>query len=196
MQQQQQQQQKHYECTSTLYCSYTFFIAHGTINTFLSSKANDTSFSCTFFHNNSRLGKGYTKPLSFEGRENFLWSLLLDLFMKEVGTEKKIQIIKARWLICRGLTVKSMAYLSVTGGSVYVRMKLLLWFVADITKNVLKEHAKAFSQVFEHARKDLQKVHKYAWLSSQPSAKGSLGYASKAWLKDKNLCSKSDFRLK
>ena len=73
-----------------------------------------------------------------------------------------------------------MAYLSVTGGSVYVRMKVLLRFVADITKNVLKEHAKAFSQVFEHARKDLQKVHKYAWLSSQPSAKGSLGYASKA----------------
>lgn len=29
---------------------------------------------------------------------------------------------------------------------------------ADITKNVLKEHAKAFNQVFERAKKDLQKV--------------------------------------
>lgn len=29
---------------------------------------------------------------------------------------------------------------------------------SDITKNVLKEHAKAFNQVFERAKKDLQKV--------------------------------------
>lgn len=54
----------------------------------------------------------------------------------------------------------------------YVHMKVLLWFVADITKNVLKEHAKAFNQVFDRAKKDLQKVHIwYAWLSSQPSVK-------------------------
>ncbi|KAK2548674.1 Non-structural maintenance of chromosomes element 3-like protein [Acropora cervicornis] len=30
--------------------------------------------------------------------------------------------------------------------------------IQDITKNVLKEHAKAFNQVFERAKKDLQKV--------------------------------------
>lgn len=80
-----------------------------------------------------------------------------------------------------------MADLVVTSESVYVCLKVLLWFVADITKNVLKEHAKAFNQVFERAKKDLQKVHKYAWLSSQHSAKGSHGYASKAWQKDKLL---------
>lgn len=74
---------------------------------------------------------------------------------------------------CQGLTQKSMADLGVTSESVYVRLKVLLWFVADITKNVLKEHAKAFNQVFERAKKDLQKVHK-----------NMLGYLLSTLLKD------------
>ena len=33
--------------------------------------------------------------------------------------------------------------------------------VSDITKNVLKEHAKSFNEIFDHAKKNLNKVNKY-----------------------------------
>ena len=33
--------------------------------------------------------------------------------------------------------------------------------VSDITKNVLKEHAKSFNEIFDHAKKNLNKVYKY-----------------------------------
>ena len=35
------------------------------------------------------------------------------------------------------------------------------FIAADITKNVLKENSKAFTQVFDHAKKTLEKVQKH-----------------------------------
>ena len=50
---------------------------------------------------------------------------------------------------------------------IHVLVQCNSWFVADISKNVLKEHAKAFNQVFDHAKKNLQKVESFVYINCQ-----------------------------